>query len=124
MAWLAFDRGANDEAADVDSRQRWREIAKEIHAEICERGFNSELSSFVQAFGSGRLDASLLQMPLVGFLPPAVCLRCPLSGVKRKSAGGASMSAFDPKRTCIPAPSRPRYTDILDSDQGSSHPQT
>jgi GH15 family glucan-1,4-alpha-glucosidase len=70
MAWLAFDRAANDEAVDVDSRQRWREIANEIHAEICERGFNSELNSFVQAFGSERLDASLLLLPLVGFLPP------------------------------------------------------
>ena len=56
--------------AEADSRQRWREIANEIHAEICERGFDSELNSFVQAFGSERLDASLLLLPLVGFLPP------------------------------------------------------
>jgi len=70
MAWVAFDRAANDEAMDVSARQRWREIANKIHAEICERGFNSELNSFVQAFGSERLDASLLLLPLVGFLPP------------------------------------------------------
>ena len=70
MAWVAFDRAANDEEADAELRQRRREIANEIHAEICHRGFDSELNSFVQAYGSKRLDASLLQMPLVGFLPP------------------------------------------------------
>jgi GH15 family glucan-1,4-alpha-glucosidase len=47
----------------------WREIADEIHAEICERGFDRDLNSFVQAYGSKRLDASLLLIPLVGFLP-------------------------------------------------------
>jgi GH15 family glucan-1,4-alpha-glucosidase len=69
MAWVAFDRAANDEQAEADARQRWREIANEIHAEICERGFDSELNSFVQAYGFKRLDASLLLIPLVGFLP-------------------------------------------------------
>jgi GH15 family glucan-1,4-alpha-glucosidase len=71
MAWVAFDRAANDVEAAADSRQRRREIADEIHAEICERGFDCDLNSFVQAYGSKRLDASLLQMPLVGFLPPS-----------------------------------------------------
>ncbi len=70
MAWMAFDRAANDVDVEVDSRQRWREIANEIHAEICQHGFDSELNSFVQAYGSKRLDASLLHLPLVGFLPP------------------------------------------------------
>ncbi len=54
-----------------DSARRWREIADEIHAEICERGFDRDLKSFVQAYGSKRLDASLLMIPLVGFLPAA-----------------------------------------------------
>jgi len=67
---VAFDRAANDEQAEPDSRQRWRAIANEIHAQICERGFDSELDSFVQAYGSKRLDASLLRMSPVGFLPP------------------------------------------------------
>jgi GH15 family glucan-1,4-alpha-glucosidase len=70
MAWVAFDRAANDEEADADTRLRRREIANDIHAEVCQRGFDSELNSFVQAYGSKRLDASLLQMPLVGFLSP------------------------------------------------------
>jgi GH15 family glucan-1,4-alpha-glucosidase len=73
MAWVAFDRAANEPEAQAfnESGRRWREIADEIHAEVCERGFDSDLNSFVQAYGSKRLDASLLLIPLVGFLPAA-----------------------------------------------------
>ena len=67
MAWVAFDRAANDVDAEVNSRQRWRTIANEIHAEIVGIVSNSELNSFVQAYGSRRLDASLLLLPLIGF---------------------------------------------------------
>ena len=70
MAWVAFDRAANDEEAEADVRRQWREIANEIQAEIFQYGFDPELNSFVQAYGSKRLDASLLLLPLVGFLPP------------------------------------------------------
>jgi GH15 family glucan-1,4-alpha-glucosidase len=71
MAWVAFDRAAKQEPAREfgDSRQPWRGIADEIHAEVCERGFDRELNSFVQVYGSKRLDASLLLIPIVGFLP-------------------------------------------------------
>ena len=72
MAWVAFDRAASEletQAAN-EPEGRWRKIANEIHAEICERGFDADLNSFVQAYGSKRLDASLLLIPLVGFLPP------------------------------------------------------
>jgi GH15 family glucan-1,4-alpha-glucosidase len=72
MAWVAFDRAAHSLTAQTyaESGQRWREIADEIHAEVCERGFDRNLDSFVQAYRSKRLDASLLLIPLVGFLPP------------------------------------------------------
>ena len=72
MAWVAFDRAANELEAQAfhESGRRWREIADEIHAEVCERGFDRDLNSFVQAYGSKRLDASLLLIPMVGFLPP------------------------------------------------------
>jgi GH15 family glucan-1,4-alpha-glucosidase len=70
MAWVAFDRAADDEEAEADLRQQWRGIADKIHAEICQYGFDPELNSFVQAYGSKLLDASLLLLPLVGFLPP------------------------------------------------------
>jgi GH15 family glucan-1,4-alpha-glucosidase len=72
MAWVAFDRAGNELEAQAyhESGRRWREIADEIHAEVCERGFDRDLNSFVQAYGSTQLDASLLLIPLVGFLPP------------------------------------------------------
>jgi GH15 family glucan-1,4-alpha-glucosidase len=72
MAWVAFDRAANrpETPGFNEPKERWREIADEIHTEICERGFDRDLNSFVQAYGSKRLDASLLLIPLVGFLPP------------------------------------------------------
>jgi GH15 family glucan-1,4-alpha-glucosidase len=71
MAWVAFDRAANGDAAEgsIEAARHWRRIADEIHAEVCERGFDRDLDSFVQAYGSKQLDASLLLIPLVGFLP-------------------------------------------------------
>jgi GH15 family glucan-1,4-alpha-glucosidase len=71
MAWVVFDRAAHEleTRAFGDSGQRWRKIADEIHADVWEHGFDRELNSFVQAYGSKRLDASLLLLPLVGFLP-------------------------------------------------------
>ena len=71
MAWVVFDRASRELESRIynDSAQRWKAIADEIHAEVCEHGFDPDLGSFVQAYGSRRLDASLLLMPLVGFLP-------------------------------------------------------
>jgi len=73
MAWVAFDRAADGFAAEGSNEEarRWRALADDVHAEICERGFDRDLDSFVQAYGSKRLDASLLLVPLVGFLPAA-----------------------------------------------------
>ena len=72
MAWVAFDRAGDELGARAfhESGRRWREIADEIHAEVCELGFDRDLNSFVQTYGSKQLDASLLLIPLVGFLPP------------------------------------------------------
>jgi GH15 family glucan-1,4-alpha-glucosidase len=72
MAWVAFDRAIKD-AADYaleGPMQRWREVRDEIHREVCERGFDNELNAFVQSYESKHLDASLLLIPQVGFLPP------------------------------------------------------
>jgi GH15 family glucan-1,4-alpha-glucosidase len=73
MAWVAFDRAASEFETLVfrDSGKKWRDIANTIHAEVCERGYDPELGSFVQAYGSKRLDANLLLLPIVGFLPAA-----------------------------------------------------
>ncbi len=71
MAWVAFDRGvqAVERFGRAGPVERWREIRSEMHREIVERGFDPELNSFTQSYGSKRLDASLLVLPLVGFLP-------------------------------------------------------
>jgi GH15 family glucan-1,4-alpha-glucosidase len=71
MAWIAFDRAARTIAQDdPEQAARWRLLASEIYRDVCDRGFDRELGSFVQAYGSNQLDASLLLLPLVGFLPP------------------------------------------------------
>ena len=71
MAWVAFDRAVR--SVDDDGLDgpvgRWRELRDEIHDEVCRKGFDEEVGAFMQSFGSARLDASLLLMPIVGFLP-------------------------------------------------------
>ena len=72
MAWVAFDRGLRliEELGRKGPEQRWLEVRDEIRAEVLERGFDEELNSFVQSYDSNRLDASLLTIPLYGFLAP------------------------------------------------------
>lgn len=71
MAWVAFDRAirAVERFGRDGPVDRWRAIRAEIHAEVCARGFSNERQSFVQSYDGDRLDASLLQIPMVGFLP-------------------------------------------------------
>jgi GH15 family glucan-1,4-alpha-glucosidase len=72
MCWVALDRGiraVEDWGLDGPA-DRWRALRDTIHAEICARGFDPELGSFVQAYGTRELDASLLLLPSVGFLSP------------------------------------------------------
>ena len=71
MAWVAFDRVAGEYASEGsnDEAERWRRVADEVQAQVCQHGFDRELNSFVRAYGSKRIDASLLLIPLVGFLP-------------------------------------------------------
>ncbi len=73
MAWVAFDRAIKiSERLDGGAwAAPWLEVRDEIHADVCAKGFDRRLGSFVQAYGSKALDASLLLLPLVGFLPPA-----------------------------------------------------
>ncbi len=71
MAWVAFDRAIKAvERYGLDGPvDRWRQLRAEVHREVCQRGFDSERNTFTQYFGSTELDASLLMVPLVGFLP-------------------------------------------------------
>jgi GH15 family glucan-1,4-alpha-glucosidase len=71
MAWVAMDRAVQSAErgwihGDV---ARWKALRKQIHQQVCQLGFDTELDSFVQFYGSQHLDASLLTMPLLGFLP-------------------------------------------------------
>jgi GH15 family glucan-1,4-alpha-glucosidase len=71
MAWTAFDRAIKTAESDrLDAPiDRWRALRKEVHDQVCDEGFNAHRGAFVQYYGSQDLDASLLMMPLVGFLP-------------------------------------------------------
>jgi GH15 family glucan-1,4-alpha-glucosidase len=71
MAWVAFDRAVKlAEQLHYDAPlDRWRQIRDTIHAEVCEKAFNARKGCFVQVYGSDQLDAALLLMPQVGFLP-------------------------------------------------------
>jgi GH15 family glucan-1,4-alpha-glucosidase len=73
MAWVALDRAVKDcdrFGLPSDALAGWRRCREDIHAEICARGFDADLGAFVQSYDSKLLDASLLMLPLVGFLPP------------------------------------------------------
>jgi GH15 family glucan-1,4-alpha-glucosidase len=72
MAWVAVDRAVKAvEHFGLDGPlDRWKALREEIHADVCRHGFNADVGAFVQSYGSSLLDASLLMVPLVGFLPP------------------------------------------------------
>jgi GH15 family glucan-1,4-alpha-glucosidase len=99
MCWVAFDRALQlAEHTDYDGPvDQWRKICDEIHAEVCDRGYNGRLGHFVQSYDSDALDASLLMIPITGFLPgddPRV-----LSTINAISAGltsGGFVMRYDP----------------------------
>jgi GH15 family glucan-1,4-alpha-glucosidase len=72
MAWVAMDRMVKDiETCHLDGDvERWKRVREDIHREVCARGFDSDGGTFTQYYGSRHVDASLLMIPLVGFLPP------------------------------------------------------
>jgi GH15 family glucan-1,4-alpha-glucosidase len=71
MAWVAADRAvkAVEQFGLSGPVERWRGLRDEIHAEVCSKGFDADSGTFTQSFGRRGLDASLLMLPLVGFLP-------------------------------------------------------
>jgi GH15 family glucan-1,4-alpha-glucosidase len=71
MAWVALDRAVRsvEEFGLPGPAERWRGLREHIHQDVCRHGFDAELNSFVQSYGAKQLDASLLLLPLVGFLP-------------------------------------------------------
>jgi GH15 family glucan-1,4-alpha-glucosidase len=73
MAWVAFDRAVKlveqYSCATTDHLARWKKIRDKIHREVCAKGFNKKKQAFTQYYGADAMDASILMLPLVGFLP-------------------------------------------------------
>jgi GH15 family glucan-1,4-alpha-glucosidase len=72
MAWVAFDRAIKDAENEglAGPIEVWRRLRDTIHAQVCEMGFDAANNTFIQSYGTKFLDASLLLIPQVGFLPP------------------------------------------------------
>nr|WP_269153396.1 glycoside hydrolase family 15 protein [Streptomyces halstedii] len=72
MAWVAVDRTIKlIESGDAEGPlERWHQLRDDIHRDVCERGYDKERNTFTQSYGSKELDASLLLIPQMGFLPP------------------------------------------------------
>ncbi|ATL26695.1 Glucoamylase [Streptomyces formicae] len=72
MVWVAVDRTIKlIESGDADGPlEKWRELRDDIHRDVCEKGYDKERNTFTQSYGSKELDASLLLIPQMGFLPP------------------------------------------------------
>jgi GH15 family glucan-1,4-alpha-glucosidase len=71
MSWVAFDRGIKsaERFGFKAPLEAWRRLRDTIHREVCEKGFDASLNAFVESYGSQLLDASILLLPAVGFLP-------------------------------------------------------
>ncbi|MEZ5654055.1 MAG: glycoside hydrolase family 15 protein [Burkholderiaceae bacterium] len=109
MTWVAVDRGikAVERFKLEGPVDRWRDLRSRIHREVCERGVDSDTNGFVQAYGSKELDASLLMIPLVGFLPaddPRVLAT--IEGVERELMEGGFVYRYRPAREFDGLPER------------------
>ena len=101
MAWVVFDRAVRlAERFELEAPvERWKRVRDEIHAEVCQRGYDSERRTFTQYYGSSELDASVLNIPLVGFLPGAdERVTGTIDAVWRELGGTASFPATRPQR--------------------------
>jgi GH15 family glucan-1,4-alpha-glucosidase len=101
MAWVAFDR-AIKAAGKLHANapvERWQKLRAKIHEEICSRGYNEKLGSFVQSYGSEHLDASLLLMPMTGFLPAEdPRIRGTLKAIENSLMSGGLVLRYDTEK--------------------------
>jgi GH15 family glucan-1,4-alpha-glucosidase len=98
MAWVAFDRAVRSiEEFELEGPiERWRQVRSEIHADVCGRGFDPAQNAFVQSYGATALDASLLLIPLVGFLPPDdPRVRGTIAAIERKLVRNGLVLRYD-----------------------------
>jgi GH15 family glucan-1,4-alpha-glucosidase len=102
MAWVAFDRGikAIETYGLKGPIDQWRAVRAAIHHDVCTRGFDRGLNSFVQSYGTTELDASLLLIPTVGFLPPSDPRVCgTIEAVERRLLVDGFLRRYDPATT-------------------------
>jgi len=100
MAWVAFDRSVRAmEAFGLEGPlDHWRAVRRAIHEDVCAHGFDRSLGSFVQSYGSSELDASLLLIPTVGFLPPDdPRVRGTVEAVERRLLVDGLLHRYDPR---------------------------
>jgi GH15 family glucan-1,4-alpha-glucosidase len=101
MAWVAVDRAVRSvETYKLEGPlDDWRALRARIHAQVCEQGFDSRRKAFVQAYGSSELDASLLMIPLVGFLPPEdPRVRSTVEAIKRELCHDGFVHRYDSRQ--------------------------
>ncbi len=102
MAWVALDRAIKhheqyDGKGDV---KRWKKNRDMIHREVCRKGFDKKLNSFVQSYGSKQLDASCLRIGLVGFLPPDdPRFVGTVEAIEKRLMKGGFVERYDTKKT-------------------------
>jgi GH15 family glucan-1,4-alpha-glucosidase len=102
MAWVAFDRAIKSaEEYGLDGPlDRWRELRTFIHADVCRKGFDPQQGSFVQSYDSKELDASLLLLPVVGFLPPKdPRVIGTVEAIERRLMAGGFVQRYDTSRS-------------------------
>jgi GH15 family glucan-1,4-alpha-glucosidase len=102
MAWVALDRGIrNAEALGSDAPiDRWKRARAAIHEQVCLHGFDAARGTFVQAYGSTELDASLLLVPTTGFLPPSdPRVRGTIAAIERALVVDGFVRRYDTHRT-------------------------
>ena len=102
MAWVALDRAVKGiEEFGLDGPlDRWRALRADIHRDVCEKGYNAGKGTFVQAYGSSQLDASLLLLPLVGFLPAEdERVRNTVTAIERELMADGFVLRYDTGRT-------------------------
>ncbi|HXN34471.1 MAG TPA: glycoside hydrolase family 15 protein, partial [Polyangiaceae bacterium] len=109
MAWVAFDRGIKtiERLGMAGPLGRWLAVRERIHRDVCREGFDDELFAFVHFYGSKRLDASLLLIPLVGFLPPSDArVRGTVRAIERELVDHGLVRRYEPAHAVDELPER------------------
>lgn len=102
MAWVAFDRGIkSSQEFDLPAPiEDWRRVRSEIHRDVCANGYDRHLGHFVQAYGGKQLDASLLLIPSIGFLPATdLRVRTTVEAIERELLVDGLVQRYDTSQT-------------------------